>query len=148
GGLTEVDPRRLNHLAAPDASPVRIETVTANERRLTPEPKISLRAGTNRLQISYTTVALTAPNKIRFRYRLEGVDTNWVDAGTRRQAFYTNLSPRPYRFRVEASAEDGPWLASTADWDFVIEPAFYQTTWFYGASFAAVALVVAAAWRV
>src|SRR5262249_32038159 len=83
GGLTEVDPRRLHHLTPPVSSPVRIETVSANERRLTPGPRTALGAGTNRLQISYTTVALTAPNKIRFRYRLDGFDTDWVEAGTR-----------------------------------------------------------------
>src|SRR5262249_32829371 len=65
----------------------------------------------------------------------------------RRQAFYTNLSPRVYRFRVEANAEGEPSFASTAAWDFRIEPAFYQTNWFYGASIAALALAVAGAWR-
>ena len=145
GGLTEVDPRRLNHLEPPASSPVRIEAAVANERRLTPEPGTALPAGTRRLQISYTKVALTASNKIHFRYRLDGFDTDWVDAGTRRQAFYTNLSPRTYRFRVEANAEDGTWLASTAAWDFAIEPAFYRTNWFYAASFAGVAMMLAGA---
>ena len=148
GGLTQVDPRRLGLITPPVSSTVRIEAAVANERRLTPDPRTALPAGTRRLQISYTTVALTASNKIHFRYRLDGFDTDWVDAGTRRQAFYTNLSPRSYRFRVEADTENGTWLASTAVWDFAIEPAFYQTTWFYAASFGMVVLIVAGAWRI
>ncbi|MEP7310853.1 MAG: two-component regulator propeller domain-containing protein [Acidobacteriota bacterium] len=148
GGLTRVDPRRIGLTTPPVSSTVRIEAVVANERRLTPDPRTALPAGTRRLQISYTTVALTASNKIHFRYRLDGFDTDWVDAGTRRQAFYTNLSPRSYRFRVEADTENGAWMASTASWDFAIEPAFYQTTWFYAASFGVVVLIVAGAWRI
>jgi signal transduction histidine kinase/sugar lactone lactonase YvrE len=148
GGLTQVDPRRLDSITPPLSSMVRIEAAVANERRLAADSRTALPAGTRRLQISYTSVALTASNKIHFRYRLDGFDTDWVDAGTRRQAFYTNLSPRNYRFRVEAATENGTWLAPTATWDFAIEPAFYQTTWFYAASFGVVALMVAGAWRI
>lgn len=148
GGLTEVDPRRLGRMTTPATAPVRIEAAIANEARLTPDPLVALPAGTRRLQISYTAVALTAANKIRFRYRLEGFDTGWVEAGTRRQAFYTNLSPRTYRFRVEANSEDGTWFAGAAAWEFAIQPAFYQRGWFYAAPLAVVALAVAGAWRV
>ncbi len=147
GGLTEVDPRALGRLQPPVSSPVRIEAAFANEQRLTPDSKQSLPAGTKRLQISYSAVAL-ASNKLRFRYRLDGFDTGWVEAGARRQAFYTNLSPSTYRFRVEAISQDGSWTTSDAAWDFAIEPAFYQTTWFYSTMVAAVGLLVAAAWRV
>lgn len=148
GGLTEVNPKALGLHEVPSSAPVRIEAVVANERRLTPDPLTALPAGTRRLQISYTSVALTASSKVHFRYRLDGFDTDWVDAGTRRQAFYTNLSPRAYRFRVEANSEDGTWTASTAAWDFAIEPAFYQSTWFYAASAGVMGLLVAGAWRV
>jgi signal transduction histidine kinase len=148
GGLTAVDPRHLGPITAPMSAPVRIEAAVANERKLTPDPLTSLPAGTRRLQISYTALALTASNKIRFRYRLDGFDTDWVEAGTRRQAFYTNLSPKNYQFRVEANSEDGTWRPATAAWAFAIQPAFYQTNWFYAASFAVVVLMVAGAWRV
>ena len=148
GGLTEVDPRHLDHLDASTNVPVRIEAIVANEQRLMPTSQVALQAGTRRLQISYTAVVLTASNRIRFRYRLDGFDTDWVDAGARRQAFYTNLSPGRYRFRVEAKSDDGALGAATTEWDFAILPAFYQSYWFYAASLAMMAAAVGLAWRV
>ena len=148
GGLTEVDPEQLGPIQAPANAPVRIEAAIANEERLTPVQLMSLPAGTKRLQISYTVVALSPGNDVSFRYRLDGFDTDWAAAGARRQAFYTNLLPGKYQFHVEANSESGRWTPSTATWQFVIEPAFYQTTWFYGASLAGFALLLAAAWQV
>ncbi len=148
GGLTEVDPEQLGPIQAPSNAPVRIEAVIANEKRLTPVETMSLPAGTKRLQISYTAVALSPGNDVSFRYRLDGFDTDWAAAGAQRQAFYTNLLPGSYRFHVEANGERGSWTPSTATWQFVIEPAFYQTAWFYGASVAGFALLLAAAWQV
>jgi signal transduction histidine kinase len=127
---------------------VQIEAALANERRLMPAPHTTLPAGTRRLQISYTAVSMTASNKIRFRYRLDGFDTDWIEAGTRRQAFYTNLSPRDYQFRVEAASEDGRWTASSATWPFTISPAFYQTSWFFTACALGGLLIVWGSWRV
>ena len=147
GGLTEVDPRQLGPIEAPANAPVRIEAAIANEQRLTPAPMMSLPSGTKRLQISYTAVALSPGNDVSFRYRLDGFDTDWATAGARRQAFYTNLLPGKYQFHVEASGEDGSWTPSSATWEFAIEPAFYQSTWFYGASLAGAALLVAVAWQ-
>jgi signal transduction histidine kinase/ligand-binding sensor domain-containing protein len=147
GGLTEVDPRRLGRPTASTIVPVRIEAATANEQRLAPDPMTSLPAGTRRLQISYSAVTVTS-NKLRFRYRLDGFDTDWVNAGTRRQAFYTNLSPGNYRFRVEANSEDGAWTTAGTAWDFAIQPAFYQTTWFYALSIAGIALLLTLAWQI
>jgi signal transduction histidine kinase len=147
GGLTEVDPKQLGPLQPPANAPLRIEAAIANEQRLTPATMTSLPAGTKRLQISYTAVALSPGNDVSFRYRLDGFDTDWIVAGARRQAFYTNLLPGRYRFRVEASGEDGSWTPSNAVWAFAIQPAFYQTTWFYAASLAALALLLALAWQ-
>ena len=147
GGLTEVDPQQLGPIEAPASAPVRIEAAIANEEPLTPAPMMSLPAGTKRLQISYTAVALSPGHDLSFRYRLDGFDTDWAVAGARRQAFYTNLLPGRYQFHVEASGEDGSWTPSRATWQFVIEPAFYQTTWFYGAWLAGAALLVAVAWQ-
>jgi PAS domain S-box-containing protein len=72
------------------------------------------------------------PEKVRFRYRLEGVDKDWQDAGTRREAFYTRLDPGKYHFRVIACNNDGVWNKEGAHLDFNIAPAWYQTTWFRG----------------
>ena len=82
------------------------------------------------LEIDYTALSLVAPEKVLFRYKLEGWDSDWQDAGTRRQAFYGNLPPRNYRFRVRASNNSGVWNEAGAFLDFSVAPAYYQTTWF------------------
>ncbi|KRE86029.1 hypothetical protein ASG75_10875 [Rhodanobacter sp. Soil772] len=85
---------------------------------------------TRNLSFDYTAPSLSQPQRVHFRYELEGVDSGWQDAGTRRQAFYTNLGPGNYRFRVRAANEDGVWSTQDATFDFRIAPAFYQTWWF------------------
>jgi signal transduction histidine kinase/ligand-binding sensor domain-containing protein len=146
GGLTILRPADLDNERQRAPAPVRIETVVANERRIGPAGT-SFPAGTRRLQINYTALTLGSPNRVRFRYKLEGVDAGWVDAGARRGAFYTNLTPRPYRFVVEAIMEDGTWNTSSASWNFEIEPAFYQTTAFRAAAGLALLLAIWGAWR-
>src|SRR5262249_43683840 len=74
--------------------------------------------------------SFVAPEKIQFKYRLEGHDRDWQDAGNRRQAFYNDLPPRSYRFRVMASNDNGVWNQEGAYLDFSIAPKYYQTRWF------------------
>src|SRR5207245_4125934 len=92
-------------------------------------------------------LSLVAPEKVRFRYKLEGFDRDWQDAGTRRQAFYNNLSPRNYRFRVAASNNSGVWNEAGAFLDFSVDPAYYQTTWFRLSCVAAFLILVWALYR-
>ncbi len=82
------------------------------------------------LAIDYTALSFVAPEKVRFRYKLEGHDRDWTDADTRRQAFYNDLEPRRYRFRVIASNNSGVWNDAGASLDFSIATAYYQTIWF------------------
>jgi signal transduction histidine kinase len=98
------------------------------------------------LQIDYAGLSFTAPEKVRFRYLMEGFDREWVDAGIRRQAFYTNLRPGHYRFQVTAT-NDGMPSDAEAVWEFTLLPAFYQTRWFPGALVLLAAGGVALAWR-
>jgi signal transduction histidine kinase/ligand-binding sensor domain-containing protein len=144
GGVTEVDPADLMPRTGPPV--IRIEEAIANDHRLDLSQH-SLPAGTRRLEVSFTVLTFAAPNRIRFRYRLDGFDTDWVDAGPRRTVFYTNLSPRDYRFRVEAHAEDGTWSTSAADWAFAIEPAIYQTRWFYALVATMIVACTVLVWR-
>ena len=144
-GVTVVDPRRLIDEGPPP--PVKIQRAIANEAALTPTSDGVLAPRTTRLEIDYTVLNLTSPLKTRFRYRLDGVDTDWVDADTRRQAFYTNLSPGQYRFRVVANNDEGTWAAPGAVWAFTIQPMFYQTTWFLTLSLASIVLAVFGAWQ-
>jgi signal transduction histidine kinase/ligand-binding sensor domain-containing protein len=86
---------------------------------------------TTSLQIDYTAGSLTIPERVHFRYKLEGSDREWQDVGNRREALYTNLGPGRYTFRVVASNNDGVWNNTGAFTNFTITPAFYQTNWFY-----------------
>src|SRR5262249_39077265 len=96
------------------------------------------------LEIDYTALSFVAPEKIRFRYKLEGHDANWQEAGNRRQAFYNDLPPRTYRFRLTASNNSGVWNEAGAYLDFVVAPMYYQTTWFRASIVAAVLGLLAA----
>jgi signal transduction histidine kinase/ligand-binding sensor domain-containing protein len=131
-GVSVLDPRHLPFNKLPP--PVHIEQITADRKPhdVTAENNGSLRlpALSRDLQIDYTALSLVAPEKIRFRYKLEGYDHDWQDAGNRRQAFYTNLPPRNYRFRVIACNNSGVWNETGTFLDFTIDPAYYQTTWF------------------
>jgi signal transduction histidine kinase/ligand-binding sensor domain-containing protein len=131
-GASVLDPQRLpvNTLQPP----VAIEEIIAN-RKAWPAAGdrgglLHLPALVRDLEIDYTALSLVAPEKIRFRYKLEGHDTEWQEPGNRRQAFYSNLPPRAYRFRVIASNNSGVWNDTGAVLDFAIEPAFYQAAWF------------------
>ena len=82
-----------------------------------------------------------APEKVRFKYKLEGFDKDWIDSGTRRIAYYTNLRPGAYTFRVTASNNDGVWNQSGAAFSLYLKPYFYQTYWFYAVCLLAVGLL-------
>jgi hypothetical protein len=89
----------------------------------------STRTGVNRWR-NGQALSLVAPEKILFRYKLEGRDTDWQEAGNRRQVFYNDLSPGNYRFRVMACNNSGLWNETGAYVDFTIAPTYYQTAWF------------------
>jgi signal transduction histidine kinase/predicted DCC family thiol-disulfide oxidoreductase YuxK len=142
-GLTVLDPHILQHYPAP--APVRIERFTAGDRQFRATSNVVLPPRTSRLEIEYAMLNLTSPLKTRFRYQLEGFDIDWIDAGPRRQAFYTNLPPRKYRFLVEADNNEGTW-GGPATLDFSIAPIFYQTIWFSSVCITALVVAVWAAW--
>jgi PAS domain S-box-containing protein len=111
-------------------SPVYIETVVADRKEYKPQKGLQLPRLTRDLQIGYTAPSFLIPQKVKFRYRLDGHDRDWQDAGTRREAFYTDLGPGKYRFHVIACNTSGVWNEQGATLDFAIAPAFYQTVWF------------------
>jgi signal transduction histidine kinase/ligand-binding sensor domain-containing protein len=128
GVLQMVDPARTEKQRPPPL--VRIENVTADRKDFQPAANLRLPALSRDIHIDYTALSFIAPQKIMFKYRLEGHDDAWEDAGSRRQAFYTNLRPGNYEFRVTAANSDGVWAGSDATLAFVIPPVFYQTDWF------------------
>ena len=149
-GVQVVDPRHLYFNKLPP--PVHIEQITADHkilrRNLWSEPSSALRLPplSRDLEIDYTALSLVAPEKVRFKYLLEGYDGDWQDVGNRRQAFYTNLPPRKYRFRVIASNNSGVWNEEGASLDFTILPAYYQTNWFRALCVATFVVLLSAAY--
>jgi len=109
---------------------VHIEEIVADRQSYLPGPGLRLPPLTRDLEINYTAASFVAPQKVVFRYKLEGHDPTWQDPGTRRQAFYSDLLPGKYRFRVVARNNDGVWNEDGAAFDFVLDPAYYQTAWF------------------
>ncbi|MET0247799.1 MAG: triple tyrosine motif-containing protein, partial [Sphingomonas sp.] len=128
GGVVWVDPARLTRNALPP--PVAIRAVTAGRLRYRDPHALTLAKGTSRLAIQYAGLSLGTPSRVRFRYRLEGMDEDWIDAGARRETYYTNLAPGRYRFRVLAANDDGIWNHDGATLDFTIPPTFLQSIWF------------------
>jgi signal transduction histidine kinase/ligand-binding sensor domain-containing protein len=116
------------------APPVHIELLVADHKSYSPSSRVNLPARTRDLEIDYTALSLTAPPKVRFRYKLEGHDPGWREAQTRRHAFYNDLPPGQYRFRVIACNNSGLWNETGANLDFTIAPAWFQTEWFYALS--------------
>jgi PAS domain S-box-containing protein len=127
-GVHVVDPNRLSINTIPP--PVFIEHVMADRKAYAVGNGLSLPPLIRDVVIEFTALSLVAPERVEFRYRLEGHDNGWQEAGNRRQAFYTNLAPGNYRFRVIASNNSGVWNKKGALLDFSIAPAFYQTNWF------------------
>jgi len=135
GGVVEFAPTQL---ALPsEQPPVHLEEVRINQKDIRPEatrviPRIP--PGSGSLEFTYTGIDFVAPRQMHFWYRLENFDKNWVEAGTRRTAYYTNIPPGSYRFEVIAENADGIKSASSAGFAFILEPHFYQTGLFYCAS--------------
>jgi signal transduction histidine kinase/ligand-binding sensor domain-containing protein len=134
-GVSVIDPRHLPFNKLPP--PVHIEQIVADRKTywqdLSGDASSShprLPAQVRDLTIDYTALSFVAPEKVLFRYKLEGLDHDWQDAGNRRQAFYTNLPPHNYRFRVIACNNSGVWNETGDILDFSIAPAWFQTTWF------------------
>jgi signal transduction histidine kinase/ligand-binding sensor domain-containing protein len=127
-GVSWIDPEHIERNRI--APPVQIRTVSAGGRSYGVGERVSLPKRTTQIQIAYTALSLSVPDRVRFRYRLTGVDTAWVDAGTRREAFYTNLGPGLHRFHVIASNEDDVWNTVGATVDVDIPPTLTQTRLF------------------
>jgi ligand-binding sensor domain-containing protein/signal transduction histidine kinase len=126
--LQMIDPAHLMSNSVPP--PVHVERVVVDRKTYWPWADLHLPPLARDIEIDYTATSFVAVQKILFRYQLQGYDKSWQDAGTRRQAFYSNLRPGTYRFQVLACNSDGLWNTTGASIEFSIEPAWYQTRWF------------------
>jgi len=142
-GAYVFDPAHLTfNIPAP---PVVIEATTVNGERFAPDQIGGIAPGVKNLEFTYTGLTFIQPARVTFRYILEGFDKKWVEAGTRREAFYTNLPPGTYTFRVSACNADGICSPAAATETFSLAPHFYQRSWFVPLCILALALV---AWTV
>jgi diguanylate cyclase (GGDEF)-like protein len=140
GGVAVVEPAANIRNAIPP--PVVVEEVLVDGNRA-PAGPLRVPPGTQRLELRFTALSLRAPERVRFRYRLEGYDRDWIDGGTQRVAHYTKLSPGEYTFRVAATNEDGVRSNGDARLAVTVDPQWFETWW---ARLLAIALIAAAIW--
>jgi len=148
-GVSVLDPRHLPFNRLPP--PVEIGQITADHKTYDApaagKGRLQLPPLVRDLEIDYTALSLAAPEKMLFRYRLEGRDRDWHEVGNRRQAYYGNLPPANYRFRVAACNNSGVWNEAGTYLDFAVAPKYYQTIWFLVSCVAALLLLLAALYR-
>jgi signal transduction histidine kinase/ligand-binding sensor domain-containing protein len=144
-GVTSVDPERLHLNRVPPQ--VLVTQAVVDGQELAVSAGLDLAPGSERVELHYTAPSFLAPARVRFRYKLDGFDRDWVDAGTRRAAYYTQLPPGRYRFRVQAENEDGFKSPVDAEIALRLRPFFYQTWIFAGLCVVVLAGGTAGTWR-
>jgi signal transduction histidine kinase len=140
-----IDPDRLP--ASPKPPPVVIESCLIDRQTASLNQPLFLKPGYENLEIQYTALSLIHSEHIRFRYKLGGLDRDWVDAGTRRTAYYSHLPPGSYTFQVAAAHSDGVWSPAVASLALTVLPPFYRTWWFQLLAAAALAGSVHLGWH-
>jgi len=139
-GLSVVDPSHLTGNSAPAIA--HVETISADGSAINIGDTIRVPASHKRITFSYAGLSLAVPERVRFRYFLDGFDRTWSEPTAAREAVYTNLSPGSYRFRVIASNSDGVWNSSESTLPFEIDPLFWQTWWFRLSSILTIGLAI------
>jgi ligand-binding sensor domain-containing protein len=128
-GLSMVDPAAIPR-AVTEPPPVLVEQILGDRKPFEARDGVVLPPGRGELEFQFTALSLLAPERNRFKYRLEGLDTDWNDAGARRSARYNNVPPGPHRFRVLACNSAGIWNEAGASVAFILQPHYWQTWWF------------------
>ena len=130
-GVVEVDPAhfRINDVP-PGVVLKRLEVDDVLQPLLSSDSSLAVQPGHVRFQFDYAGLSFVAPQKVRYRYKLDGFDRDWTEAGARRSAYYTNIPPGQYTFRVQAANNDGVWNTNGAELRFELKPHYYQTRWF------------------
>jgi ligand-binding sensor domain-containing protein/signal transduction histidine kinase len=127
-GVVMIDPARIYTNAS--APPVRLERIRVDGMDVIGKNSLNLRPGPGELEVEYNALSFIAAQNVSFRYRLEGFEGEWIDAGNRRSAVYANLKPGKYRFHVQACNSDGIWNTEGNSFQFELPPHFYETAWF------------------
>ncbi|WP_415197173.1 two-component regulator propeller domain-containing protein [Silvibacterium sp.] len=143
-GVAVMDPAAMHQNPRPPG--VAIESYAIDHLDVAGSGPILLRPGAENLTIDYTALSLIDSAQIHFRYRLQGLDSDWVDAGTRRSAYYSHLPPGRYRFQVIAANSDGVWNRRGTSVDVVVRARYFQTLWFRGLVVLCIAAIPASLW--
>lgn len=128
GGVAVVDPAAM--ITNPYRPPVVIEEALLDGKAIDPQPTVQINPGQDNLEIRYTGLSFIKPENVRFKYKLAGVDKDWVEAGARRSAYYAHLPPGAYTFKVIAANSDGVWNNDGAILSLIVRPPFWRTWWF------------------
>ena len=144
-GISVVDPARLASGSVPAL--VHIASITADARSIGLEGPVRIPPATRRVALSYAGLSLSIPERVAYRYWLDGVDRGWSEPSAINEAVYNNLSPGPYQFRVMASNSSGLWNSVPATIGFSVQPQFWQTLWFRVTCVLASVLAVLAFYR-
>jgi ligand-binding sensor domain-containing protein/signal transduction histidine kinase len=144
-GAAVIDPAHLPRNDQPP--PVALEQITVDGAAFSLFAPLTLPPGKSRIEFAYAGLSFAAPQQVTFKYKLEGFDQNWIDAGARRSVAYTNIPAGSYRFRVLACNSDGVWNETGASFAFTLKPYFYQTRWFAALGLMSLGLLAFAAYR-
>ncbi len=128
-GVVAINPAALRGNPIPPT--IVIEETVVDKKVFSGAAQVHAAPGKGQIEIHYTVPSFISPDRVRFRFRLEGFDKEWVEAGSRRTAYYTNIAPGTYHFQVIASNSDGVWNPNGASVAITLEPHFYQTIWFF-----------------
>jgi signal transduction histidine kinase/ligand-binding sensor domain-containing protein len=139
-GVVMIDAENVPRAA--EAPPVRIEACRVDLTPVSVHAPVRLEPGSQNLEIEYTALTFINSAKVRFKYKLQGLDEDWVDAGPRRTAYYSSLPPGSYTFMVVAANSDGVWSTTGSTLPLVVLPPFYRTWWFMALAMAALAALV------
>jgi ligand-binding sensor domain-containing protein/signal transduction histidine kinase len=148
-GLVVVDPQQVKPASAPP--PVVLEAIRLDDRLvLNPaasQAEVIVPPGRHRLEFQFTGLSFVAPERVRYKYRINGLENEWVDAGNKRSVTYSRIPPGSYRFEVIACNSDGLWNEAGASAAFSVQSYFWQTWWFrFLGAFAAVSATAAIVW--
>ncbi len=128
-GVAVIDPEKV--YVNPEAPPLIIESVTLERNAVDFQRGLTIQPGQRDLEISYTGLSFIKSDQIKFKYKLEGLDVDWIDAGTRRVAYFPYLPPGTYTFRVIAANSDGVWNHTGASFSFIVRAPFWRHSWFW-----------------
>ena len=145
-GVVVVNPSHESYNFLPPT--VVVESATVERKNININQGLNIDAGQKNIEINFTGISFIRPEQIKFKYKLEGHDTDWIDAGMHRTAYYSYLPPGNYRFLVKAANSDGIWNENAAEMNLQMQPFFYQTSWFYLVCIATGTLLLFVVWKI